>query len=140
MTSKDLSRLLPRTAHQSLQIVLLLLTLLWAALTVAALIAFVVEGPSLARIVVALFCATIGAALFRCVMWARYLTVALLWMLALAPIALLGPFGDMDRHAAGAAPIALATKWTIVVLFDAVVLFFIHSLGKYKAEFRRTFF
>ncbi len=114
----------------------MLLILLWSGLGINLLSPFARGRGSLTELVVALFFLAIAVGLFRLVMWARNLSVVLLWFVVLVPLAIFGPFGDMDRHAAGG-ELTLTYKWVATAIIVGVVLLPLHVLGKHKGEFRK---
>lgn len=80
-------------------------------------------------------CLWFSYGLLRMNRWARIIAVVGLWLVILMTFGALGPFADADRAAAHLPLQSVTEKWIILACIAIPVLYVIHVLGKYKAEF-----
>jgi hypothetical protein len=79
----------------------------------------------------------LAAGLWRLTVWARVLTVIILWfMLLILPIAAMNPINDADIMKSGDPAILTSTLLKLVPMMLAS-LWALHIFGRYRGEFRR---
>ncbi len=111
------------------------MSILFLLLTLGQLHRYVASSESLLAPVLAILFTASSYGMLRMTAWARGVTVVLLWLLVvLLIVGIFNPFMASDWMAAGGAP-SVATLLAYIIPAEAIIIWMLHILGKYKRRF-----
>ncbi len=118
----------------SLRIAVILMSILFLLLTLGQLQRYVASSGSLLAPSLAILFAASSYGMLRMTAWARGVTVVLLWLLVvLLIVGIFNPYLASDWSAG--TPPSVATLLAYIIPAEAIIIWMLHILGKYKRRF-----